>query len=103
MYNPNRGGTVNGDWPGRKTFYPDNRVGMKRFKLTKKNEIPFGQDFGQHKGLPTDVVFEVCDDPFPTEGRIWIRAPGYGMKPYGNGRITVYPKDLWVPGLEIIK
>lgn len=57
----------------------------------KKNDIVYGQDFRSHKGIPHNVEFQASDagDDFFT-----IRAPGYGGKPYRNGAIIVYYKDI---------
>lgn len=60
---------------------------MSTIRFPKGNKILYGQDFAIWCGVPHDVEFEVvkvCDSYMVLKG------PGYGGKPYGNGRIYVY-------------
>jgi hypothetical protein len=56
------------------------------------NNLIFGQDLSWWQNVPSDVTFTV--DGYMTEKSkitgVWLRASGYGGKPYGNGRILVY-------------
>lgn len=71
---------------------------MKRFRVNKKNKIHFMQDFQGWEGLPVGVVFDV--EPGTNDNSYWIKAPGYGAKPYGNGKILIYKTELESPGIE---
>lgn len=62
----------------------------------KPNSICYGQDFSFKRGIPTDVVFEEKTNTlFRDERDIWLFAPGYGKKPYGNGAIVLRRKELY--------
>ena len=69
---------------------------MKKYVFLDGNEIPYGQDFAQWRGVDSNVVFTQClDNPiFKKKEDVWLRAPGYGGEPYGNGRIVIRKKDL---------
>jgi len=53
----------------------------------KPNKIWYGQDFRYHCGIPPGIRFAI-DKIWEKKG-FWLKAPGYGGKPYGNGRIFV--------------
>ena len=59
--------------------------GMMRFP--EGNKILYGQDFAFWVGVPHDVEFEVVK---VWKGGMWLRGPGYGGEPYGNGPILVF-------------
>lgn len=50
------------------------------------NAIHYLQDFSFRIGMPANVVFNVVK---VTERGVELRAPGYGMEPYGNGCINI--------------
>jgi hypothetical protein len=56
------------------------------------NTLVFGQDMSWWQNVPSDVTFTV--DGYLTEKTkvtgLWLKAPGYGGDPYGNGKILVY-------------
>lgn len=55
-----------------------------RYITFRPNTFRYGQDFAYRRGVPAGVRFEVVD--WWSDG-YWLRASGYGGKPYGNGRI----------------
>ena len=60
-----------------------------------KNEISYGQDFSSKIGVPMDLIFKVVQDKFLcNENDIWLKAPGYGEEPYGNGQIVIRKAEL---------
>lgn len=70
---------------------------MEKIKFKKGNEIPYGQDVDSHKGLPTDVIFQIEN----RSNYYTLRADGYGfgvtghpIGKYGNGSIIVTKDDL---------
>lgn len=60
----------------------------------KGNTIKYYQDFADWEGVPIGVVFTV-DKPgfFCGDNTIWLKAPGYGGEPYGNGKIGVRVRE----------
>lgn len=58
---------------GTLTFRPDNKVWYR-------------QGIVYHRNVPADVRFQVI---VIRRGGIWLRAPHYGMSPYGDGAIYV--------------
>lgn len=59
-------------------------------KFPEDNNIVFGQDHSWWVNIPHDVEFEI--DEIWKDGKIWLKGPGYGGEPYGNGSIVVYLK-----------
>lgn len=59
----------------------------KTLTFKEGNGILYGQDFKYRWGIPSGTEFEV--DKIERES-CWLKASGYGGKPYGDGR-------LWVP------
>ena len=65
-------------------------------KFPKGNKISYGQDHGFWEGIPHNVEFviesllSIDDDGV----KLALSAPGYGGKPYGNGKIFVTFKDM---------
>lgn len=67
---------------------------MRKVYFTENN-IGYGQDFAWHRGLPAHLIFEEVDKGvFHREGDLWLKAPGYGKEPYGNGQIVVKESEL---------
>jgi hypothetical protein len=65
---------------------------IKYITFKPGNTVRYGQDFSYHIGVPADIRFEVDDDgPFKSKDGLWLKAPGYGGEPYGDGAIFV----LW--------
>ena len=62
---------------------------MMRFP--KGNKILYGQDHAYWVGVPHDVEFEVIK---VWENGMWLKGPGYGGEPYGNGPILVFFKTI---------
>ena len=65
-------------------------------RFPKDNKINYGQDMGFHRGVPSDVDFEI--EEF-TDDRVRLIADGYGVlgkggNKYGNGSIYVNKKDM---------
>lgn len=58
---------------------------MATVRFKEGNSIPYGQDMGIHKGVPSGIDFDVRLEN-DGNGAV-LRAPGYGGKPYGNGAI----------------
>ena len=60
---------------------------MSTIRFPENNRILYGQDFTIKCGVPHDVEFKVVrvDSSYMV-----LEGPGYGGKPYGNGRIYVY-------------
>lgn len=56
-----------------------------KFKLG--NKIAYGQDFNYWHGLPSNIEFTVEEID---ENHAVLKGPGYGGKPYGNGKIYIY-------------
>lgn len=56
-------------------------------KFPKGNRIIYWQDFAPHYGVPHDVEFEI-EKVYDTY--MVLKGPGYGGKPYGNGKIYVF-------------
>jgi len=61
----------------------------KRIQFKEGNLYLYGQDMDFHLGIPADVVFGVED--FNDE-KLKLTAPGYGLRPYGNGAIYLEKK-----------
>ncbi len=64
-------------------------------KFPPDNKIKYGQDFSQHRGVPSDVEFEV--KKFSQEGMYVLTGYGYGQRlepydknSYGNGSLYVW-------------
>lgn len=62
-------------------------IGAK-IKFPQNNKIGYTQDFGWHEGLPSDIEFEICGDFGGS--KLNLKAPEYGVEPYGNGKIALY-------------
>lgn len=60
-----------------------------RLKFPEGNKILYGQDFALWVGVPHDVEFEVVR---VERNGMWLKGPGYGGGPYGNGPILVFFK-----------
>jgi hypothetical protein len=74
-------------------------------KFPKGNKILYGQDFGWHRGVPSDVDFEVEKINGEEGSLMWLVADGYGRMggdKYGNGSICVYLKTSF-KATKIIK
>jgi len=59
---------------------------MTKIRFPDGNRILYGQDFSYHRGLPSDIDFEIVEYD---ENRAILKGPGYGGLPYGNGRISI--------------
>ncbi len=55
-------------------------------RFPKGNRIVYRQDFASWVGVPHDVEFEVVK---VWKDGMWLKGPGYGGEPYGNGPIFV--------------
>lgn len=60
------------------------------------NNIPYMQDMGVHKSVPSGIKFTVKEDVmFKNEDWVTLIAKGYGDKnDYGNGAISIHEKYL---------
>lgn len=68
---------------------------IKKKVYFTENSIVYGQDFTRKQGIKPYVFFDVVDKGiFNNEDDVWLRAPGFGEDPYGNGSIVVTKKDL---------
>ena len=58
----------------------------KTIRFKPDNKVFYGQDFRCFVGAPAGVEFEVVK----MKGTgCWLKAPGYGGKPYGNGKLYI--------------
>ena len=66
----------------------------KKVKFPQNNNIPYEQNFGYHRGIPNNIVFDVGVDGGGSSIR--LIADGYGRVEgeYGNGAIFVGRKDI---------
>ncbi len=67
----------------------------RMFIMFTENEIEFYQDFSWHKGIPPYVLFEIKNYRELKNGTLYLIAPCYGGKPYGNGSLKVKLKDIF--------
>jgi len=75
---------------------------MKRVYF-KDNTIPYGQDFSWFKGIPSYIIFEIDEKlPFQDGTTIWLKAPGYGKDPYGNGSLAINKSDFTKKNKKIV-
>jgi hypothetical protein len=69
---------------GALTFRPDNKVWYR-------------QGIVYHRNVPADVRFQVV---IIRRSGIWLRAPNYGMSPYGDGVLYVPFRQEPFQGVE---
>lgn len=61
-------------------------------KFKRGNKVPYFQDFRFMRGVKSGIWFKVTK--FSGNNGMWLQAPGFGGKPYGNGQICVYLDDV---------
>lgn len=73
---------------------------MAKTIIFQENNILYMQDFSYYRGVPHGVEFTI---EYITRDRVVLSAPGYGGKPYGNGKLYINRsqrmakiyEDLW--------
>lgn len=69
-----------------KTIFAKPVVTKRVVRFSPGNQVLYGQDFHTARGVPSGIDFTVeeIDDTHAV-----LSAPGYGGRPYGNGKIWI--------------
>lgn len=78
---------------------PKTAIRTVKARFETDNNVLYFQDFSYYRGLPSGVEFE-CTETSP--GTWQLVAPGYGGKPYGNGKILVHDSQRMAPVFEYL-